>query len=719
MHRRITTILLVFFELTHAVAGKYAWPALLTLLGKQGDDKEAIQEIIQRNASNTSSLGALGWLTNSQKCGTLFKPFNAEGLTTFLALYGEYLSDEEQQAVHNMLIMTGRNDAMRPAGTLDPIWLFGEFDSENYLHMSRLSGLTLETVVPMSKGPYYSELFSAFLSNAARAFTRLGRLEWDSQNYMGFVWQPAAMAMDHAGNATLRAQARVVADWVLAASAVKNVDGFAIGPDARAKDVCVVPFAGTAWFYVWLLLSFDGAVGTAPSFSDADAVAAIDVTVLGQFPTTGYRPHQALVNIAQRRFSTPVLMNNAKPFYRMDRADYADWSGQTADARRFEFETMWIHSNYTLGSLAAGRPNGACAVPSPGLYGNSSLTFSEQSVWRLGVPATSARPTGALQVFGNAGLSAQGKQWLARVSGQSGLLPEQPGLAADPVAALPFPFGTPAGRSPYEQIAQRKGALLRAFVGADTAWVGFPDAETHDIAIELRPWHGNGARGLSQAAFVNMAGVDGLGPRVYVAVLPFGASSAAVLGNYSSSKAHSQTVAWQFDPTQLSALAMQVATADEYANMSAFVAAVESSAVISAHDDVVRVWEQGVATVSDVPHLARLGLNEMVISSEPLSTGGGTLSFLPAGGGNVTMTHTGVGEYTLVTGDVCAPAGLYPRVVIDDTPLDFAAFDSWGVIEGEPILQQPWGVGQLTAQAGGAGLRITVDETGNPIYEEL
>lgn len=691
------------------------------MLGKQGGNTTAITEIVQRNATY-GSLGALNWLTNSMKCGTLFKPFNAEGLTTFLALYGEYLSVQEAQAVQNMLIMTGRNDAMRPAGTLDPIWLFGEFDSENYLHMSRLSGLTLQTVVPQSKGPYYTELFSSFLSNAARAFSRLGRLEWDSQNYMGFVWQPAVMAMDHAGNTTQRAQARLIADWVLAAAAVKNVDGFAIGPDARAKDYCVDPFAGSAWFYVWLLLSFDGAVGAAPSFGDAAAVQAADVTLLGQFPTTGYRPHQALVNIAQRRFTPPVLMHNAKPFYRMDRADYADWRGVSPDSRRFEFETMWIHANYTLGSLAAGRPNGACAVATPGLYSNSSLTFSEQSVWRLGVPATAVRPTGALQIFGNAGLSAPGASWLraARASALAGRpAPRLPAAAPDPVAALPFPFATPAGRSAFEQLAQRRGVLLRGLVGADTAWVGLPDSATHDVAVLLRPWAGNGPRGDSQAAFIDLSGTDGLGPGVFVAVLPWGASAAATLGNYSDRKAHAQTVAWQFDPSQLGALAMQVGTADEYANFSAFVAAVEAGAAFSATAVAKRVWEAGPAVANDVPQLARLGVGEAKLGNATgLSSGGGTVSFVPAGGGNLTLTHTGIGEYTLVNGDVCAPAGLYPRVVVDGEPLDFARFDSWGVVEGDPILQQPWGLGQLTVQAGGAAMRITVDDAGAVTYEE-
>lgn len=681
-----------------------------------------------RNSTSSHSLGANNWLTDSRKCGTMFKPFNAEGLVTFMALYGELMSDAQADAITAMQLESGRNMLARLPGTLDPIWAFGEFDSENYLHMSRLSGLVAERLVPGARGPYYRRFFQDFLANAARAWFRLGRLEWDSQNYAGFNIQPALMAFDHAGNATQQAQARALVDWLLAAAALKTVDGFAIGPDARAKDYCVVPFSGSAWFYVWLALAFDGAEGRAPSFGDAAAVSHADLTTLGQFPTTAYRPPQALLNLAQRRFGGPVLMRNAKPFYRVDAGDYADWRGRTAEGRRFEFETLFLHPAFTLGSLAAGRPNGACAVDTPGLYGNSSLTFSEQSVWRLGAPATAARPTGALEVFGNAGLSPQGARRLreAAAEGGGGAAWEWRGVA--PVSSLPFPFGTPAGRSAFEQIGQRRAEMLRVIAGADTAWVGLPSKQAHNVDVGLRPWPPAGTEGAaaaSQAAFFSLAGADGRGPAVFVAVLPLGAGPAAALGNYSQAKAAAQTVAWEFDPTRVGALATVVGVPPDHSSLEAFVSWVEANVTLSLVEER-RAWDAGSASVDDVPETARLGLTaaERDMSdgggggAARLSSGGGQVRLQLPGAASLDVTHTGVGTYTLVDGSQCAPAGLYPRVAVDGSAVDFASFDSWGVVEGEPVMEQAWGSGQLTVQAGGAGLRITVGDDGAVTYEE-
>jgi len=93
-----------------------------------------------------------------------------------------------------------------------------------------------------------------------------------------------------------------------------------------------------------------------PGYSEEDAVSRFSLTNIGQFPWVSYRPPQQALDLVARRYQTPVLMHNAKPFYRIDAQDYAGWSGH--DGRRFEYETLFLERNYTLGSLAAGRPNG-------------------------------------------------------------------------------------------------------------------------------------------------------------------------------------------------------------------------------------------------------------------------------------------------------------------------------------------------------------------------
>lgn len=64
--------------------GKYTWPALLAGMFKVRNDTQALEQYINRNASY-DSLGADGWL-DTNKCGTLRKPFNAINLATYFAV---------------------------------------------------------------------------------------------------------------------------------------------------------------------------------------------------------------------------------------------------------------------------------------------------------------------------------------------------------------------------------------------------------------------------------------------------------------------------------------------------------------------------------------------------------------------------------------------------------------------------------------------------------
>ena len=325
----------------------------------------------------------------------------------------------------------------------------------------------------------------------------------------------------------------------------------------------------------------------------------------------------------------------------------------------------------------------------------------------------------------SAGLTDRGRRRLEQAAGTAETTAWRWRGSPSP-AELPFPFGLPAGRSAFEQNGQRRAEMLRVFAGADTAWVGLPSKQAHDVDVILRPWPpsaGLGAGGVtSQAAFFSLAGADGLGPQVYVAVLPLGAGPAVSLGNYSDRRAAAQTVAWEFDPSRVGALATLVGSAAEHATMADFVAWVEANVTVSLVSER-RAWETGAAGRDDVPELARLGQTAETDASNGddgstrLSSGGGSVC-LDVPGGSLAVTHTGVGSYTLVDGSQCAPAGLYPRVGVDGSSLDFGAFDSWGAVKGEAVMQQAWGSGELTVQAGGAGLRIAVAADGSVTYQE-
>ena len=141
-------------------------------------------------------------------------------------------------------------------------------------------------------------------------------------------------------------------------------------------------------------------------------------------PYVSYRPPRAAIDIAQRKFQMPVEIQSAKPYYGLDENNYADWNGERGVRRRFEFETLYLDKDFTLGSVATMRPDG-------GVKADGQMPFAEQNLWRLAVKGG--------QIFGNAGDN-----------------------------------DTMAGRCPYEETAQYANVMLRAVKGTDRLWVAVP-----------------------------------------------------------------------------------------------------------------------------------------------------------------------------------------------------------------------------------------------------
>jgi hypothetical protein len=651
--------------------GKYVWPALLAEMWKVHGNATALAEFATRNTTSATELGANG-LFATQKCGTFFKPFNDPGLVTYLAEFGRarggrppVVPPSQVAAFTAMLWSSGWALGRRLEGLQDPIYAYGEFDSENYNWMSRASVLLAAEMVG---NPYVAADGYAWLANLVRALYNKGRLEYDSTVYALYVLQPMLMLYEYSRNETARAQARAAADWLVAAHSLKMLDGWQVGPDARAKAEAAEPFFGSSWAMHYLLAVTPTAVDPAgwhPSYTDEDAAAHWAVDFNGQLPFTSYRPHQALVNLARRNYSVPVTLRSAKPFYRLNAGGYAHWaaSDPAPAGRRFEYETFHADAAFMLSSLAAGRPDGSYSFAVPGVYGASQLPFSEQSVWRLGVLGGGGGGSGALpgaqQVFGNAGGG-----W----------------------------FDTPAGRCPWEQLGQAGPVLLRVLSGAGSAWVALPNA----TAVTWAPLQHAGA-GSPPGAFADM------GHGVFFALLPFGAAGNATAGPYPHDPAWAQ-LTWPFSNASLGGLALEVGTAAAYASFGQFVAAVAATARFQLLDD-------------RTPQLAAAGWRAAVTGAADAddggaSVGGGTLAYLAAGGVNLTVGHTGVGAYTMVNGDVVSPAGLQPNVWIDGAAVDFDAFDSFGGAPGSaipPPLAQAWGSGVLEVTAGGSALRIAVD----------
>ncbi len=584
-----------------ADAGKRAWPALLANMWKDRHDTTALRAWIDGKGRDCLFDNVIG---------SFYKPFSCAGYCLYYFSYKNLVPADQLEQVRRMMGQTGWRYCTRPDHYMDPIYAITEFNSENFDWMARLAGLMFAYEFDQQT---YISYFSDYADNWVRVLYHCGRLEWDSQNYFAYCFQPVLVLYEYAPTPKIKQQAQAVLDWMLITAALHYLDGFQVGPDVRAKSYAYQPFSGSAWFYTYLYY-----VGPEyhPSFAAEKAIQNASANFIGYPLYSSYRPPQVAIDLAQRKFQTPVEMHNAKPYYGLDFNNYQDWNGKSVNSRRFAFETLYLERNYTLGSVATYRPDGNARMKTQG-----QMMFSEQSVWRLGVLGDD---NGCLQIFGNAG-ALEGM----------------------------------AGRCPQEEIGQDRNVLMRLIRGTDRMWVAIP---------QQRPvlFH-------SDTAFVDM------GHGVYVAFIPHRAQS-LIVDRFSSSHLK---LTWYFSATELGGLVTEVGTEQEHGSYSSFIRKVRKTTYLSSLD-------------SD------------------------QLEYRSTSGRRLRMQYQPTTRYVLIDGTVIDPAGVVPRVWVEEGELDFENWQSYQVCYGEDIVHQDWGSGVLTAQCQNRGLRISVSpHTAEVSYERI
>lgn len=395
-------------------AGKRQWPMLLAHMYKVRDHGDSIAYLINTTGSD---------LMRSKWAGSFYKPFTLPGYTQYYFQYKDLLPSDQLNHARKHLYDTAWSFLMRTDGHMDPIYLppsfpdGTEFNSENFNWMARMGGyLFAHEFQDKAK----IKFFDQYMKNWIRALYNVGRVEWNSNNYWAHTFNPLLVLYDNAEDVEMKKRAKAGLDWMVTEAALHYLDGFFAAGDVRAKSTAYKPFSGSVWGYNYLY--FTDALNH-PTYTD-DFSSKDVKDFVGIAPYSTYRPPQVVIDIAQRKFTLPVEIRSAKPFYHLDNKNYADWKGSTIDSKRFEFETIFMDENYTLVSLASNRPDGRLG------------TFSEESLWRLAVKGSN---NGALQIFGNAGEMA-----------------------------------TMAGRWPLEEIAQYRNVMVRLITQTDNLWIAAP-----------------------------------------------------------------------------------------------------------------------------------------------------------------------------------------------------------------------------------------------------
>jgi hypothetical protein len=541
----------------------------------------------------------------SHHAGRFWKPFSCPGYSLYYFQFKDRLPDEQKVQTRRMVGGNGWKWLSRPDGYIDPIFdSRREFNSENFFWMSRMTGLLFSHEYA---NPRQIAYFENFLDNLTRALFSAGRVEWDSSNYWAYCFQPALVLYEFAPTPKIKRQARAILDWMIITMALHYTDGFLVGPDVRSKAEGYKPFAGSAWFYGYLYFAGNGF----PSVTMEQAKANPQPNLAGFAVWSSYRPPQVAIDIARRNFSTPVEMHNAKPFYFLDNDNYRDWKGDTPRGRRFEFETLYIDRDYSLGSLATWRPDGA------------NDNFYEQSLWRLAIRQDNG---GAVQVFGNAGQMRES-----------------------------------CGRCPYEEIGQSANVMMRLVKGADRLWVAIPAQA--QVQVE------------GQAVFARLS------PDVYAAWLPGGTTGLkeeqsmppTTRPNRRSSPIRDTHAiyTWTCETEKLAGVVMEVGTRRDHGSFEKFVQAMRKLSPVSIAPDMMQFTSSSG--------------RELKMQFEPLAT------------------------YSLLDGTLINPAGVIPTVWADGRKIDFDTWDTYRVVSGEKIVEEPRGGCRMKAMANGQGMEIIID----------
>ncbi len=492
--------------------GKSTWNRLLANIYKNRLNPTWVQ-----NEIDTRGLGLL----RSQWAGSFCGPFSTVGYAAYYFQCKTLLSQAQKDSVRNNLYniisfpnrcsaASGWDLLMRPDGFMDPTVsdnqtpnfnLTGtEFNSENYHWMLR--GTAYLFAQEFQEAQYLQPL-TDWYKNLTRAVFNVGRIEWNSNNYWGHTFNPLLNLYNFAWNADDKRRAKALCDWNVLELALHHLDGEHVaGADPRAKSNAYRRFAGSATPFVFqyfadtTIPAYTPSYGNLANYGNTSARPDWD-SYQGFLCYSTYRPSQQIIDIARRKFAMPVEIHSAKPFYRADYNFYADWQGNGTNSERNEFEFLYLNHRYILNSVATKRPDGGLG------------TFSEQSIWRLGVAGTQS---GNIQIMGNSGAT-----------------------------------NTMAGRWPYEQVGQFRNILLRTVKNTDSLWIGVPQSLSPD-------WVGD-------TLFLDFNN------GVYAAFIPYGTTSRTESAQ--AGDAAYRRITFNAN-TSLAALALEVGTSEEFTDFNTF-----------------------------------------------------------------------------------------------------------------------------------------------------
>lgn len=177
------------------------------------------------------------------------------------------------------------------------------------------------------------QLYKQKIERYVRSLYHIGMGEWDSTTYHGHTFAAYLNLYDFARDPEVKLLSKAALDWLSASAAVKYYRGGFGGPSKRDPAGSNRVFRSDSARLFWLYF------GDAPQPNpdpEVDSIHAI---------TSAYRPPQAVVALAHKRFPRPVELLSTKPIYE-------NWK-PGADEKPAYWETTYFGRTYQMGSVVA------------------------------------------------------------------------------------------------------------------------------------------------------------------------------------------------------------------------------------------------------------------------------------------------------------------------------------------------------------------------------
>jgi hypothetical protein len=177
------------------------------------------------------------------------------------------------------------------------------------------------------------QLYKQKLQRYVRSLYHIGMGEWDSSTYHGHTFAAYLNLYDFARDPEVKLLGKAALDWLSASAAVKYYRGGFAGPNKRdpagSNYVLSADSARLFWLYF----------GDAPIPNLKPEVDSIHLI------TSAYRPPQAVVALARKRFPRPVELLSTKPVYE-------NWKPGQAENPAY-WETTYFGRTYQMGSVVS------------------------------------------------------------------------------------------------------------------------------------------------------------------------------------------------------------------------------------------------------------------------------------------------------------------------------------------------------------------------------